>query len=225
MPPLLGRGRGGATGNGCSGRRCGRCACQKPGLAPARPPCPRKWTGSRLVQPGNLALGAHWRQGTNSWLPDFAGKRRAWVSRPLLQCNFWPPRVHDPLLAPFFERTNLHFRYISSPFFAFQRGPWEFVILWRGTRSSRFSRLDPSIHQEARHRPPTETSRTQQAGQRPLADRSRTKLFTAKPLRLVDVHPLVSHFINAKLIPKTQQIHLPYPTKDPIFVLKRIRRC
>ena len=41
-----------------------------------------------------------------------------------LQRNFWPPRVHNPLLAPIVARTNHHFRYISSPPFSLsKRGP------------------------------------------------------------------------------------------------------
>ena len=70
--------------------------------------------GSRRMQPGNLALGAHWRQGPNSWLPNFAGKRWAGVSSPHLQRNFWPPRVHNPLLVPIFASKNHHFRDISG---------------------------------------------------------------------------------------------------------------
>ena len=47
MPPLLGRRRGGATGDACAGRWCGRCACEKPGPVHARPPCTREWRSLR----------------------------------------------------------------------------------------------------------------------------------------------------------------------------------
>ena len=51
MTPLLRRGRGGATGDVCSARRCGRCERKKPGPVPARPPCPRELGSLRCESP------------------------------------------------------------------------------------------------------------------------------------------------------------------------------